>query len=191
MAYDWPAIVNNFEAEAFCNWKTSTLRNGKRVQLISHPEWLLLAKRAEEVACLPDTPVTAGYNSNFTHHFSPCAVDVFAAPVGKHNAMVFDVQGNAWQHSRSLLTVMPTFMPHPVYDDFTLPTIDGHHKFILGGSFISLGNMATVDARYGFRSHFYQHAGIRYVCSDNIDSNVPTSVVEGTTVHCCNHILQL
>jgi len=47
------------------------------------------------------------------------------------------------------------------------PTIDGYHNHILGGSWISLGDCANIGGRYGFRRHFYQYAGIRYVVSDN------------------------
>jgi putative 4-mercaptohistidine N1-methyltranferase len=40
-----------------------------------------------------------------------------------------------------------------------------------GGSWISTGNEATKKARYAFRRHFYQHAGFRYIESNQkIDS---------------------
>ena len=41
------------------------------------------------------------------------------------------------------------------------------HFHILGGSWQSTGNVANLQARYGFRPHFYQFAGIRYVVSEN------------------------
>jgi putative 4-mercaptohistidine N1-methyltranferase len=57
---------------------------------------------------------------------------------------------------------------HPLYDDFATPTFDGKHTVFKGGSWISMGaNGATADSRYSFRRHFFQHAGIRYVESDN------------------------
>ena len=62
---------------------------------------------------------------------------------------------------------MDGFRVDPVYNDFTLPTIDGFHNHILGGSWISLGNASCVSSRYAFRRHFYQYAGIRYVASEN------------------------
>jgi putative 4-mercaptohistidine N1-methyltranferase len=37
---------------------------------------------------------------------------------------------------------------------------------IKGGSWISTGNEATRDSRYAFRRHFFQHAGFRYVQSE-------------------------
>ena len=43
------------------------------------------------------------------------------------------------------------FKTDPFYTDFTLPTIDGFHNHILGGSFISLGNCYNFNGRYGFR----------------------------------------
>ncbi|MGB1227635.1 MAG: putative 4-mercaptohistidine N1-methyltransferase, partial [Poseidonibacter sp.] len=50
---------------------------------------------------------------------------------------------------------------------FTTPTFDDRHAFMKGGSFISLGNEILREARYAFRKHFFQHAGFRYVKSDN------------------------
>jgi formylglycine-generating enzyme required for sulfatase activity len=177
MPYDWPVAVVNFEAEAFCQWKSAQL--GKSVRLISHTEWLLLAKRSSDNC-------NADYNNNFRHYFSPCAVDKFGSSVGSavgsdsEAGVVYDVCGNLWQHSRSALSVLEEFAVHPVYDDFTLPTIDGDHRFLLGGSFLSIGDCASLDGRYGFRRHFFQFAGIRYVVSDNEDKEeAPTKVYEG------------
>ncbi len=59
------------------------------------------------------------------------------------------------------------FQAHPIYDDFTTPTFDDRHALMKGGSFISLGNETLKSARYAFRKHFFQHAGFRYVKSDN------------------------
>jgi hypothetical protein len=36
---------------------------------------------------------------------------------------------------------------HPFYDDFTTPCYDGEHQVILGGSFVSTGDEASVFAR--------------------------------------------
>jgi hypothetical protein len=38
---------------------------------------------------------------------------------------------------------------HPLYDDFTTPCYDGEHQVILGGSFASTGDEASVFARRG------------------------------------------
>jgi len=51
-------------------------------------------------------------------------------------------------------------------DDFTVPTFDGKHNLVKGGSWISCGNLADPQSRYAFRKHFYQHAGFRYLESD-------------------------
>jgi len=153
MPWNFPVEVNNLEAEAFCNWKSEV--SGKKVRLISHEESVHLRQVATEET----------YNHNLNKYASPTPVNLFGGKVdGK---TVYDISGNVWRHSVSLLTIMDGFKIDPFYDDFTIPTIDGHHNHILGGSWISLGNCANVNARYGFRRHFYQFAGIRYVCSDN------------------------
>jgi len=59
------------------------------------------------------------------------------------------------------------FQVHPIYDDFSTPTFDDKHNIFKGGSWISLGNEATVYSRYAFRRHFFQNAGFRTIIPDN------------------------
>lgn len=47
--------------------------------------------------------------------------------------------------------------------DFSTPVFDGQHHVIVGGSFASTGNEASVFSRQNFRPHFHQHAGFRLV----------------------------
>ena len=58
------------------------------------------------------------------------------------------------------------FEAHHFYDDFSAPCFDGKHCMIVGGSFISTGDEASVFARFHFRPHFLQHSGFRLVLSD-------------------------
>ena len=58
---------------------------------------------------------------------------------------------------------LPEFEIHFLYDDFSTPCFDGWHTGIMGGSWISCGNLASNFARYHFRRHFFQHLGFRYV----------------------------
>ena len=50
---------------------------------------------------------------------------------------------------------------HPYYLDFSTPCFDGRHNLIMGGSWVSTGDQASVYARYWFRRHFFQHLGFR------------------------------
>ncbi len=52
-----------------------------------------------------------------------------------------------------------------LYDDFSTPCFDGRHNIILGGSWASLGEVASQFGRYMFRRHFFQHCGFRIVRS--------------------------
>lgn len=88
---------------------------------------------------------------------SPCPVDLF--PQNKF----YDIVGNVWQWTETPIEGFEGFKVHPAYDDFSVPTFDGDHHLIKGGSWISTGNEALKSARYAFRKHFYQHAGFRYV----------------------------
>jgi hypothetical protein len=78
----------------------------------------------------------------------------------------FDIIGNVWQWTETPITGFDGFQVHPYYDDFSTPTFDTQHNLIKGGSWISTGNEATRDSRYAFRRHFFQHAGLRYVQSE-------------------------
>lgn len=98
-------------------------------------------------------------NINLEGFASSVPVDTY-----KHGRF-YDVIGNIWQWSRTPMYPFEGFKVHPVYDDFTVPTFDGKHNLINGGSWVSCGNLATQKSRYGFRRHFYQHAGFRYVQS--------------------------
>ena len=166
MPWNFPVEVNNLEAEAFCKWKSSKI--GKPVRLISHEESFHMRSgvRNETV------------NNNLNQFASPSPVNYFGGEI--NGKKVYDVSGNVWRHSVSVLTVMDGFKIDPNYDDFTLPTIDGFHNHVLGGSWMSLGNCANLNARYGFRRHFYQFCGIRYVSSNNDYHKKVPKILEGS-----------
>jgi len=168
MPWDFPVEVNNLEAEAFCNWKSSQV--GKKLRLISHEESFHMRQIAKKQTS----------NSNLNKFASPTPVNLFGGMI--NGKMVYDISGNVWRHSVSVLTIMEGFKMDPYYNDFTLPTIDGYHNHILGGSWISLGNCSNLNARYGFRRHFYQYAGIRYVCSENSYHDKVMRIFDGTSI---------
>ncbi len=156
MPWNWPVEVNQLEAKAFCNWKAEV--TGQPVRLPTEEEW----RRLLDVSGLPDQPDWQGApgNINLAQHAS-------SVPVDRHVTAGFgDVVGNVWQWTETPISGFRGFGVHPLYDDFSTPTFDGKHNLIKGGSWISTGNEATRDARYAFRRHFYQHAGFRYVVSD-------------------------
>ena len=105
------------------------------------------------------------------HFQSPCPVDKFKF------GELYDLIGNVWQWTETPITGFEGFKIHPVYDDFSTPTFDLKHNLIKGGSWISTGNEATANSRYAFRRHFYQHAGFRYVESEN-EVVIPKQIYE-------------
>jgi 5-histidylcysteine sulfoxide synthase/putative 4-mercaptohistidine N1-methyltranferase len=156
MPWNWPAEVNYLEAKAFCNWLSE--KKGTPLRLPTEDEWYRLRDLHE----IPDQPYwdEAPGNINLEHWASSCPVDRF--PFGEF----FDIIGNVWQWTETPTTGFDGFEVHPYYDDFSTPTFDTRHNLIKGGSWISTGNEATRDSRYAFRRHFFQHAGLRYVASD-------------------------
>ena len=155
MPWDWPADVNYLEAKAFCNWLGA--RSGKSIRLPTEDEWYLMTQRLDT-----DQPYwsEAPGNINLEYWASACPVDRF------ESEGLFDVIGNVWQWTETPIDALDGFAVHPAYDDFSVPTLDGKHNLIKGGSWVSTGNEATRDARYAFRRHFPQHAGFRYVEAD-------------------------
>ncbi|PNW80150.1 hypothetical protein CHLRE_08g380000v5 [Chlamydomonas reinhardtii] len=78
----------------------------------------------------------------------------------------YDTFGSAWEWAEDHYAAFPGFKVHPFYEDFSAPCFAGKHQLILGGSFISTGQLASKFARYQFRPHFFQHATFRLVVPD-------------------------
>lgn len=156
MPWSWPVEINYLEAKAFCNWKSK--KTGKSIRLPSEEEWYVLRDLHVKV----EEPFwdKAPANINLEYFASCVPVDTFAF------GDFYDVIGNVWQWSETPMNGFDGFAVHPLYDDFSVPTFDDRHNIIKGGSWISTGNEIIRASRYAFRRHFYQHAGFRYIESD-------------------------
>ncbi len=160
MPMNWPVDVNYLEAKAYCRWKSE--KEGKNYRLLSEPEWYVLYERAG-IKDVPDFDDNSA-NINLAHYASSCPVDTFGF------GDIYDVVGNVWQWTESHINGFKGFEPHFAYDDFSVPTFDGKHNIIKGGSWASTGNELMKHARYAFRRHFYQHAGFRVVEGDKVST---------------------
>ncbi|MEE9493667.1 MAG: 5-histidylcysteine sulfoxide synthase [Gammaproteobacteria bacterium] len=157
MPMNWPVEVNYLEAKAFCNWLSN--KTGKKIRLPMESEWYCLRQQCVEQDHIAWDKAPGNINLEYWASSSP--VDHFM------QKGFGDVIGNVWQWTETAIDGFEGFMVHPVYDDFSVPTFDGQHNLIKGGSWISTGNEAIADSRYAFRRHFYQHAGFRYIESDD------------------------
>ena len=161
----WPVEVNHLEAAAFCKWKSEEL--GVHITLPTEDEYIRLRDVSAVSSYLDWTSKGESVaNINLEGFCSPVPVQSY------NHGEFYDIIGNVWQWSRTPIFPFDGFKVHPIYDDFTVPTFDGKHNLINGGSWVSCGNLATQKSRYGFRRHFYQHAGFRY-----IESNYEEKVV--------------
>ena len=150
LALNYPVDVNFYEAQAFCKYKSEQL--GLEVRLPSEDEYYRLNDFVVAQKCEANIGLI---------YFNQ-------SPVNKYKMKDFyDVIGNVWQWSITPMYPYDDFLAHKAYDDFTSPTFDDKHYLMKGASFISLGNETLRSARYAFRRHFYQHAGFRYVNSEN------------------------
>jgi 5-histidylcysteine sulfoxide synthase/putative 4-mercaptohistidine N1-methyltranferase len=190
MPWDWPVDVNYYEAKAFCRWKTakegSLTSRPYRIlteaehHTIRHREHNLAAARKDVTA--DKVMVTSGQRfghgatgTNLNLAFtSQNPVDFFPPSQTGH----YDSTGNAWEWTEDHFNPLKAFEAHHIYEDFSTPCFDGKHSMIVGGSFMSTGDEASVFARFHFRPHFLQHSGFRLVASD--DEAPATHLFEGT-----------
>ena len=159
LPHNWPVEVNCLEAQAYCTWLAR--KTGENVQLPTEAHWYAL-RHTLPADLAADQPFwkTAPGNINLEHGASSTPVDTF--PQGEF----CDVVGNVWQWTRTPIMPFKGFEVHPLYDDFSVPTFDGRHNLIKGGSWIATGNEALISARYAFRRHFFQHAGFRTIVEE-------------------------
>jgi len=161
----WPVEVNHLEAAAFCKWKSKKV--AANITLPTEDEYV----RLRDVSRVPAYLEWVERNLNIANINLENVASSVPVNTYKHGEF-YDLIGNVWQWSRTPIYPFEGFKVHPIYDDFTVPIYDGKHNLINGGSWISCGNLATQKSRYGFRRHFYQHAGFRY-----IESNYEEKVV--------------
>lgn len=175
MQWDWPAIVNYYEAKAYCNWLTDKQSAHNRpFRLLFEKEHVAMRDTAQQQLTdwqpgedqrLAQDPVMSdqamkqrGHNLNLRFG---CEGPVEADEPNESGFR--DVFGNVWQWCEDAFHPLQDFAIHPYYVDFSTPCYDGEHQMILGGSFISTGDEASLWARFHFRPHFFQHAGFRVV----------------------------
>jgi 5-histidylcysteine sulfoxide synthase/putative 4-mercaptohistidine N1-methyltranferase len=178
MQWDWPAVVNYYEAKAYCAWRNEQ-EPSQTFKLPNEAEYLRIrgidtpnqstwkATDKDAVASDPVMNVAASEPFNLNLQFGS------ESPVGANeaNSLGFhDVMGNVWQWSEDTFHPLQEFKIHPYYTDFSTPCYDDEHHMILGGSFISTGDEASMWSRFHFRPHFFQHAGFRLVVSENAES---------------------
>lgn len=171
---DWPAVVNFYEAHAYLAWRTERDAAATPYRLLTEAEHHRLRDplRHNPAAGPSGDPTMVADGREMASRFGQNLQLAFASegPVEQFQPAasgVYDACGNVWQWCEDPLNPLPGFAMHPYYEDFSQPCFDGRHQMILGGSFASTGDEASIWARFHFRPHFFQHAGFRVVRSDD------------------------
>ena len=165
-------MVNYYEAKAYCAWLTEQDEAKMPYRLLQESEHLAIRDPALSAAIDFEpgaaeqidldsvmAPGTAPAINHNLRYGSEGAVDALHA----NERGFHDTFGNVWQWCEDPFHPLPEFKIHPFYTDFSTPCFDGEHQMILGGSFISTGDEASIWSRFHFRPHFFQHAGFRVV----------------------------
>ena len=174
MQWDWPANVNYYEAKAYCAWLSESKGVDRPFRLLHEAEHLALREPSLRKAIdwtpgkdqlIKLDPVMTeqgqkGFNLNLQYGGESPVNAMAENSQGIHDAM-----GNVWQWCEDTFHPLTEFSIHPYYTDFSTPCFDGEHQMILGGSYVSTGDEASIWSRFHFRPHFFQHAGFRLVQS--------------------------
>lgn len=158
MQWDWPAVVNFHEAQAYCKWKSTQDNLDYRLMTEAEHQALRHANKFDNTS-QTQLIATGKFNNNLSYG-SESSVELHT-----NEEEISDLFGNVWQWCEDHFNPLNGSRVHRYYDDFSTPCYDGQHQMILGGSFVSTGDEATPWARFHFRPHFFQHAGFRMVHS--------------------------
>ncbi|MFA6210432.1 MAG: 5-histidylcysteine sulfoxide synthase [Candidatus Obscuribacterales bacterium] len=162
MPWDWPAVLNYHEGEAYCAW-LQTKNSEYSYRLLTEAEHQRLASVNKLQLDVENGEVIAP-SGNINLRASSESSVLFDSVTATGDHLPFrDLYGNVWQWLGDHFNPLPGFKINRMYDDFSTPCFDGEHQMIAGGSFISTGDEASVHARFHFRPHFFQHAGVRVV----------------------------
>lgn len=160
MPWSWPAVLNFHESKAFAKWRSERDNVEIPYRLLTEAEHMRLRQESGFEQIVDSNQVVD------KDHFNINLRSGSESPVNKFDdkgKLVNDLFGNVWQWQEDHFNPLPGFKVHEIYDDFSTPCFDGKHHMILGGSFISIGDEASPFARFHFRPHFFQHAGLRLV----------------------------
>lgn len=165
---DLPAEVNKHEAHAYARWLSA--RTNQALRLPSEAEYHLMLEANNEC-----TLAKARKNESVDVIVAHGAKDLVTTPLNAQlawgspsttedgRAPFAGLSGNAWEYCEDWMAALPGFATHPLYEDFSTPCFDGQHALILGGSFASTGNEASVFSRFHFRPHFHNMLSFRVV----------------------------
>lgn len=181
---DWPVCVNFHEARAYLAWKSE--KDGKSYRLPTEAEHAYL--RRGESAATPTTVLDYVMAADSIDHQRQQLANAnlaFGSEAPVHWSQpgpfgVHDIAGNLWDWCEDDFNAFDGFKTHALYDDFSTPCFDGEHAMILGGSFMSTGNEASVWSRFHFRPHFFQHAGF-HVVAPTKDASGAVRIKQGST----------
>jgi 5-histidylcysteine sulfoxide synthase len=164
MQWNYPVIVNHYEAKAFCRYKSEIESKNYRLPFEAEHKSLKIFE---------DDPIKNQLHGDFNFNLQNLSENAVNQNKQTENNL-YDIHGNVWQWLEDDFHPLKGFKIHDYYKDFSTPCFDGKHKMIAGSSFFSTGNLASINSRYHFRPHFFQYAGFRIVndCNNYREDNI-------------------
>ena len=153
MRWDYPVIVNHYEAQAFCRYKSELENKNYR---------LPFEAQHNALRDFQSDPIKSTSTKNFNFNLQNLSENSVDANQ-QGSQFLCDIHGNVWQWLEDNFYPLKGFEIHKYYPDFPTPCFDDKHKMIAGSSFFSTGNLASIYSRYHFRPHFFQHCGFRII----------------------------
>jgi len=191
MQWSWPVEVNLHEAKAYCAWHTEKYKTAIPFRLLTEAEHHCLREETKlDPVMLDSGHVMLEKKTNINLAYSS------ANPTNamrRTSSGFYDVFGNVWEWCEDHFSALSGFEVNGLYNDFSTPCFDGKHHIIMGGSFMSTGDEASVFARFHFRPHFFQHAGFRIVHPYEKTKILETTCLDAPPPHmgstpCCTKV---
>jgi hypothetical protein len=145
MPWDWPVEVCNYEADAFCAFKSEI--DGQPIRLPTESEYLRLRANVKVDVQNSEAGIAwacAPGNINLERWGTPCPVNTFVDPASGFA----DIVGNVWTHTSSQLTFSDESDRHWLAPALPKEVQDGQHVVLRSGSCLARGGNACASRRF-------------------------------------------
>ena len=157
---DWPVYISHAEASAYARWRGLALPSEAQRHRAAYgsPDG-----NEREYPWGSEPPKERFGNFDF-NRWDPTAVD--AHPEGRSAFGVYDLVGNGWEWTSTVIEPFPGFKPFPFYPGYSADFFDGQHYVVKGGSSRTGACLLRRSFRNWYQPH-YPYAYATFRCVEN------------------------